>query len=183
VDKRVHRNNKNSNKDIKEMKFEIRNWHGVKLYSSEASSIADLLSVAIKEDANLRDADLRCANLRDADLRGADLRGADLRGADLENANLSDANLRDADLEDAFYGKGCKIREQRVTWINSVVVCDGYCKSLCEVDGVAWIMSGCRWFTLANARRHWAHKSNRVTTFLMLEGIAAVAKSRNLREE
>ena len=170
------------------MKFEIRNWHGVKLYSSEASSIADLLSVAIKEDANLRDADLRCANLRDADLRDANLRDADLsdanlRGADLENANLSDANLRDADLEDAFYGKGCKIREQRVTWINSVVVCDGYCKSLCEVDGVAWIMSGCRWFTLANARRHWAHKSNRVTTFLMLEGIAAVAKSRNLREE
>ena len=155
------------------MKFEIRNWHGVKLYSSEASSIADLLSVAIKEDANLRDADLRCANLRDADLRDANLRDAD----------LSDANLRDADLEDAFYGKGCKIREQRVTWINSVVVCDGYCKSLCEVDGVAWIMSGCRWFTLANARRHWAHKSNRVTTFLMLEGIAAVAKSRNLREE
>ena len=135
------------------MKLEIKNFSGVVLYSVEATSVSELLCAAVKEGANLG---------------GAYLGGAYLGGAYLEGAN---------------WGPGCKIQEQTVKWVAPLVFCDNYCKCLCAVDDVAWIMAGCRWFTLANARKHWTGREDRITTLLMLEGIAAVAKSRGLREE
>lgn len=35
---------------------------------------------------------------------------------------------------------------------------DGYRKCVAEVDGVAYIGAGCRWFTLEAALRHWTAK-------------------------
>ena len=180
------------------MKLEIKNFSGVVLYSVEATSVSELLCAAVKEGANLRGAYLRGAYLGGANLGGANLGGAYLGGAYLEGANLGGANLGGAYLgganlgganlggaylEGANWGPGCKIQEQTVKWVAPLVFCDNYCKCLCAVDDVAWIMAGCRWFTLANARKHWTGREDRITTLLMLEGIAAVAKSRGLREE
>jgi len=89
--------------------------------------------------ANLRWANLREANLRWANLRGADLSEAYLRGADLRGANLSEANLRGAK---ACVDAGQDRRGYRFVGIH-------------HADG--WrIAAGCRWFTLAEARAHWA---------------------------
>ena len=61
---------------------------GTVIYSGDFSTIAELVSAAVANNADLED-----ANLRDANLRGANLWDADLRGADLRDANLWGANL------------------------------------------------------------------------------------------
>jgi hypothetical protein len=47
---------------------------------------------------------------------------------------------------------------------------DRYRKVIAQVDGVAYIGAGCRWFTLDDAIAHWqsAGKSRRDTMALML---------------
>lgn len=69
---------------------------------------------------------------------GANLRGANLRGACLRDADLRGANLRGATAIDA----GQDIRGYRFVGIP-------------YDDGIR-IAAGCRWFTLAEAREHWA---------------------------
>lgn len=68
-------------------------------------------------------------------------------------------------------------------WIEVWADCDGYSKCLVEIDGVAYIGAGCLWLSLAEARRHWANRPDRRTTLALLEGAAALARLRGLREE
>ena len=52
---------------------------------------------------------------------------------------------------------------------------DGYGKSLCNKDGVAYIGAGCRWFTLAEALRHWDNKPDRVETMCLMQSAIFLA--------
>ncbi len=69
-------------------------------------------------------------------------------------------------------------------WVAVWCVADGYSKLICEIDGVAWIGAGCRWFTLADAIRHWATRTDdRKETIALLQGAIALADQRGLRHE
>ena len=49
---------------------------------------------------------------------------------------------------------------------------DGYRKCIAQIKGVAWIGAGCRWFTLADALKHWSAKEDRdMTMCLMMSAI------------
>jgi acyl-[acyl carrier protein]--UDP-N-acetylglucosamine O-acyltransferase len=53
---------------------------------------------------------------------------------------------------------------------------DGYRKCLAEVDGVAYIGAGRRWFTLDEALKHWGnHAKDRTMTLALLESGKAIA--------
>jgi len=70
------------------------------------------------------------------------------------------------------------------TWILTVIPqIEGYPKTLCAVDGVAWIKAGCHLFTLSDARKHWSKRSDRTMTRVLLEGVAALAKEKGLTEK
>ena len=102
------------------------------------------------DGAHLSRADLRRADLSRAYLDGADLTAADLRGANLFGANLRGANLRGADLDganlDGAQGVICAGTDPRGYRFTGHAAADG-----CRV------LAGCRWFTLAEAREHWAN--------------------------
>ena len=54
---------------------------------------------------------------------------------------------------------------------------DGYRKCIAQVDGVAYIGAGCRWFTLANALNHWEnHSQDRTTTMCLLMAAISIAE-------
>ena len=55
---------------------------------------------------------------------------------------------------------------------------DGYRKCIAQVDGVAYIGAGCRWFTLAQALKHWDNKPDRVLTMCLMNSAIAIAKSK-----
>jgi NDP-sugar pyrophosphorylase family protein len=59
--------------------------------------------------------------------------------------------------------------------------CDGYRKTYCEVNDVAYIGAGCRWFTLDEAIKHWSNKPDRVMTLCLMESAKALAKLRNMK--
>ena len=66
--------------------------------------------------------------------------------------------------------------------IANIGTCDGYAKSLCSVNGVAYIGAGCRWFTLDEAIAHWSnHQSDRSMTLCLMESAKALAKLKGLR--
>ena len=52
---------------------------------------------------------------------------------------------------------------------------DGYGKALCNKDGVAYIGAGCRWFTLAEALRHWDNKPDRIETMCLMQSAIYLA--------
>ena len=113
--------------------------------------------------ANLRDADLRGANLRGAYLRGANLRGANLRGANLRDADLGGADLRDADLGGANLRdanlRGAYLRGAYLGGAKNIIRVgpsqDGYEFFGVVREGETWVMAGCRWFTVKDAKKHW----------------------------
>ena len=55
---------------------------------------------------------------------------------------------------------------------------DGYRKCIAQVDGVAYIGAGCRWFTLAEALKHWDNKPDRVLTMCLMRTAIAIAQSK-----
>ena len=55
---------------------------------------------------------------------------------------------------------------------------DGYMKTLCMVNGIAYISAGCRWMTLADAIVHWGEKPNREVTSCLLKSAIAIAELR-----
>lgn len=67
--------------------------------------------------------------------------------------------------------------------ILTFTVCEGYSKTLMDVEGVAWIMAGCRWFTLADAKNYWKGREDRIQTRAMLHGAVALAKYLGLKEK
>ena len=52
---------------------------------------------------------------------------------------------------------------------------DGYRKCIAQVDGVAYIGAGCRWFTLADAIKHWADREDRPLTRCLMQSAISVA--------
>lgn len=103
------------------------------------------------------EADSLLEALQQAVKSGVNLRGANLRGADLSGADLSGANLIDA---------GQDRRGYRFVAVS-------------HDDGIR-IAAGCRWFTLAEARKHW--KTN-AEALAKVEMIAAEAARRDWRAE
>lgn len=54
---------------------------------------------------------------------------------------------------------------------------DGYRKCIAQIDGVAWIGAGCRWFTLTDAITHWTSKADqRELTLCLLESAKCIAR-------
>ena len=111
---------------------------------------------AVKARANLANANLSGANLVGANLTRADLAGADLAGADLARTNLIDGGQRS----------------------------DGYRFVGSVKDGELLISAGCRYFTLAEAREHWARMRGGTPlgdeTMAILTHIESVAAIRDL---
>ena len=157
------------------MKIEIKNrWSGTILFQCEIGSLKLALELAVKqgadlEGANLQGAYLEGANLQGADLQGADLQGAYLEGANLQGAYLEGANLQGADLEGANL-RGADLRGADLQGANlQGAYLEGANHVLCLPVGdprgyrpvavwqkTAWnIFSGCRAFTIAQARKHW----------------------------
>ena len=75
------------------------------------------------------------------------------------------------------------VRGVSVSMIGTFTFCDGYHKTLFSVYGVAWILAGCRWFTLADAKKHWGGRKDRVFTRASLHSAVALAKHFGLKEE
>lgn len=139
---------------------------GAVLYE-HPDSLHTAMEAAVAAKAYLRGANLSGANLRGAYLRGADLRGADLRWANLRGANLRGADLSGADLSGAnLIDAGQDRRGYRFVAVS-------------HDDGIR-IAAGCRWFTLAEARKHW--KTN-AEALAKVEMIAAEAARRDWRAE
>jgi len=60
--------------------------------------------------------------------------------------------------------------------------CDGYRRCIAEVDGVAFIGAGCRWFTLQDAIDYWSnHVHDRRLTLCLMEYAKAIAKIKGWR--
>ena len=54
---------------------------------------------------------------------------------------------------------------------------DGYRKCIANVNGVAYIGAGCRWFTLAEAIKHWeSHDENRDLTLCLMQSATHIAR-------
>ena len=134
-----------------------------------------VLRGAVLSGAVLSGADLRGADLRDADLRGAYLRGAVLRDTDLSGAYLSGAVLRDADLRDAVL-RDTDLRD--AVLIHCGARSDGYEFFAHIRNGDLWIKAGCRYFTVADAKAHWAN--TRSGTQLGDESLQLVANAERL---
>jgi len=146
---------------------------------------ADLFGADLR-GANLREADLREANLCEANLREADLSGANLRGADLREANLCEANLREANLRDADLSganlRGANLRGANLRGANLIVGgfrSDGYQFFAHKTPDGVFIKAGCRWFSLVDARAHWAETRRgtlEAESLALVDGLEALAK-------
>jgi hypothetical protein len=118
-------------------------------------------------------------------LSGAFLGGEFLRGEFWGGEFRGGAFRGGAFLGGEFQGGeflGGEVRGHRVTWLHTLTNCEGYPKTLCAVDGVAWILAGCQWFTLADAKLHWAERSDRPLTRAAMLMASEVARQQGLRE-
>ena len=71
----------------------------------------------------------------------------------------------------------------KATFIADLGSYEGYRKVVCSLEGVAYIGAGCRWFTLAEAKKHWhAKKVGRQITHAMLSVATVIAEQHKLRE-
>jgi len=59
----------------------------------------------------------------------------------------------------------------------------GYWKQISQVYGVAYIGSGCHWFTLADALKYWAGKKDRELTMCIMEAAKAIADLKGWKYE
>ena len=58
---------------------------------------------------------------------------------------------------------------------------DGFRKCIANVNGVAYIGAGCRWFTLAEAIKHWeSHDKNRDLTLCLMQSAIHIAGLKGL---
>ena len=145
--------------------------NGKILFSLECGSLKLCLEAAVERDANLRGADLGGADLGGAYLGDANLRGADLGDANLRGADLGDADLGGANLGGAYLIDGGQ-RSDGYRFVGQIK------------EGVLWIHAGCRYFPIAEARKHWRKTRDGTPlgdeTMARLDMIEAVAKIRSL---
>ena len=59
---------------------------------------------------------------------------------------------------------------------------EGYRKVIAQVDGVAYIGAGCRWFTLTEAASHWENRDDRPITKAMLVFAREIARIKGWKE-
>ena len=77
--------------------------------------------------------------------------------------------------EDASIGEGASIGPNSVGAIDLGSV-DGYRKCIAQINGVAYIGAGCRWFPLAKALHHWGnHAEDRRLTMCLMQSAVAIA--------
>lgn len=154
------------------MKFEVKNRFTGNLQftaeidcdEGEGNSVKLGLAVnwAQKNGANLNGAYLSGAYLSGANLSGANLNGAYLRYANLSGADLSDADLRCAYLRGAYLS-GANLNGTYLSRADlrcaDLIHCgnrsDGHEFVASIRGGKIWIKAGCRYFTIADARKHW----------------------------
>jgi uncharacterized protein YjbI with pentapeptide repeats len=103
------------------------------------------------QHAYLQHANLQCANLQDAYLQRANLQDANLQCAYLQRACLWGANLQGANLQ------GAKINNDITAFgiLRRVMRSDGHEFFLWHCEDGFYIKAGCRFFTLAESRKHW----------------------------
>lgn len=83
--------------------------------------------------------------------------------------------------DDCHLGGDCRIGAGAQNPID-LGYCDGYRRALAEVDGVAFIGSGCRWWPLDRIAAHWrAHGEDRSLSLCLLPALYAIAEKRGLR--
>ncbi len=97
--------------------------------------------------------------------------GKSLAYADLSGANLSDANLSGANLSGAF------LSGANLSYVGGVI-CAGTDRrgyrfvGVMHADGPR-IAAGCRWFTLDEARAHWASNPDALARVELIAGWGA----------
>jgi len=142
----------------------------------EKGKRADLRSAdltgAVLTRADLRSADLRSADLTRADLRSADLTCADLTRAVLTRAVLTRAVLRGAELIGAVLT--CAdltgaVLTRAVGIIDAGQDPRGYRFVGVQHDDSWRVAAGCRWFTIAEARAHWANNRDALARVSVIE--------------
>ena len=74
----------------------------------------------------------------------------------------------------AHIGSGARIGPHSTDVID-LGFTDGYRKCIAQVKGVAYIGAGCRWFTLAEALKHWGAKDDRILTMCLMQSAVAIA--------
>ena len=68
------------------------------------------------------------------------------------------------------------------TYITTLGFADYYYKGLSSLNGTAYIGAGCRWFTLAEAIKHWSnHEEDRSMTMCLMESAKAIADMKGLK--
>jgi hypothetical protein len=104
--------------------------------------------------------DLCGADLCEADLYGVNLCRADLCEADLYGVNLCSVNLQDANLTNAK-GIVCLGTDHRGYRFVGVRYADGW-----------RISDDCQWFTIDEAKAHWANNSDALARISTLDKLA-----------
>ncbi len=148
------------------MKYDIRNRFTDEVQFTAEIDCEEHAAVSVKIGLAVRwarknGANLWGANLKDANLWGAKLRGANLRGANLWGADLSGADIIHCGARSDGYEFFAHIRYSKL-----------------------WIKAGCRYFTVADARKHW--RDTRAETPLgdeslqLVKNAVALAKIRGL---
>lgn len=66
---------------------------------------------------------------------------------------------------------------------NLTSVIENYSKTLNNLNGVAYIAAGCRWFSLKKAKEHWENRPDRVMTFAAMKFASEIAKMHGLVED
>ena len=82
----------------------------------------------------------------------------------------------------ASIGEGARIGDKSHEAID-LGWADGYRKCIAQIDGVAWIGAGCRWFTLHDALAHWSKKENREVTMCLMQSAISIAKLKGWSHE
>ena len=141
-----------SNADLRETYLCGADFHGANLSGANISVVN--LSGANLCGANLHGAYLRGSNLCRANLSRSDIRAANLGRTNLSESNLSEANLSGADLIWA------NLRATNLSGSKNIICLSindprGY-RPVAVWVGNQWIIySGCRKFTVIEARQHW----------------------------
>lgn len=77
--------------------------------------------------------------------------------------------------------RGGKIRDRECKLVLTFAHCEGYAKTLVDVAGTAYVLAGCHFFTLDEARTHWGWRADRPYTRALLAGAYELAKLLGLR--
>jgi len=108
--------------------------------------------------------------------------------------NLASIGERASIGEGASIGKGASIGEwarigerasigERAREAIDLGSYEGYRKAIAQIDGVAYIGAGCHWFTLEDAKKHWAGRAaDRPITQAMLVMASEIARLKGWRE-